>query len=214
MSSTTACDVIQRTTDHQDDDDQLAPPDDFICPITQAIFRDPVQDIFGHTYERSAILAWISATGTCPLTRRVMQPSDLIPNVLMKTKVRLWQVEHHQVPQITVGNERKSLFCIYDEEDSNDNIMLFGYVKIPQKNNIASRRTTHSERQRPRRRRWLRATHPSNATGTGGREQFLSGGEVEPRQEQSFEGFRVDRLLAEYEQIIEEEENRARRRRA
>ncbi len=33
--------------------------DDFICPITYQIFRDPVIAGDGYTYERAAIVRWI-----------------------------------------------------------------------------------------------------------------------------------------------------------
>eukprot|EP00934_Nitzschia_sp_Nitz4_P000840 Nitzschia sp. Nitz4//scaffold113_size70149//69474//69977//NITZ4_005965-RA/size70149-exonerate_protein2genome-gene-0.23-mRNA-1//1//CDS//3329533386//840//frame0 len=45
----------------------------------------------GNTYERSAILKWLSSHGTCPMTRRPMKPSNLIPNALMKAKVTVWK---------------------------------------------------------------------------------------------------------------------------
>ena len=53
-------------------------------------------DMQGHTYERNAILSWLGANGTCPLSRRPMKASDLIPNVMMQTRVRLWQRETGQ----------------------------------------------------------------------------------------------------------------------
>jgi hypothetical protein len=71
-------------------------PEECLCPITQQAYRDPVMDSLGHTYERSAILSWLGANGTCPLTRRPMKASDLIPNTIMLTKVRLWQRSHGQ----------------------------------------------------------------------------------------------------------------------
>jgi hypothetical protein len=71
-------------------------PEEFICPITQQVFKDPVMDMYGRTYERNAMLSWLAANGTCPLTRRTMKASDLIPNVMMETRVRLWQRETGQ----------------------------------------------------------------------------------------------------------------------
>mmetsp|Transcript_76057 Transcript_76057/g.114517 ORF Transcript_76057/g.114517 Transcript_76057/m.114517 type:complete len:181 (-) Transcript_76057:141-683(-) len=72
-------------------DDEI--PEEFVCPITQQVFKDPVMDMHGRTYERNAILSWLVANGTCPLTRRTMKASDLIPNVMMQTRIRLWQRE-------------------------------------------------------------------------------------------------------------------------
>eukprot|EP00759_Apiculatamorpha_spiralis_P051232 PhF_6_TR5151/c0_g1_i1/m.7361 len=55
-------------------------PSSFICPITFVVMTDPVIDREGHTYERSAIEAWLAANHTSPFTRGPMQTSDLVPN--------------------------------------------------------------------------------------------------------------------------------------
>lgn len=83
-------------------------PEDFLCPITQELFRDPVQDMFGHTYERSAILHWLGAHGTCPMTRKPMKPSDLIPNILMRTKIRLWARDNNREEMIVKCGNKES----------------------------------------------------------------------------------------------------------
>eukprot|EP00959_Pyramimonas_sp_CCMP1952_P309596 6479219-Pyramimonas_sp.AAC.2 len=45
------------------------PPRALICPITFEIFREPVQDEKGHTFERAAIEACLrERPGVCPLT--------------------------------------------------------------------------------------------------------------------------------------------------
>jgi hypothetical protein len=84
-------------------------PEEFVCPITQQLFHDPVMDCLKHTYERNAILEWIGAHGTCPLTRRPMKPSNLIPNVLMETRIALWKHEN--------GLETMFAKSEYDEEE-------------------------------------------------------------------------------------------------
>ncbi|GMH81293.1 hypothetical protein TrST_g11804 [Triparma strigata] len=50
------------------------------CPITGETFRDPVIDPEGNTYERSAILEWLSTNSTSPITRSLLNPSQLTPN--------------------------------------------------------------------------------------------------------------------------------------
>eukprot|EP00339_Tiarina_fusa_P024584 CAMPEP_0117027214 /NCGR_PEP_ID=MMETSP0472-20121206/19915_1 /TAXON_ID=693140 ORGANISM="Tiarina fusus, Strain LIS" /NCGR_SAMPLE_ID=MMETSP0472 /ASSEMBLY_ACC=CAM_ASM_000603 /LENGTH=162 /DNA_ID=CAMNT_0004734401 /DNA_START=35 /DNA_END=523 /DNA_ORIENTATION=+ len=71
--------------------DEIAVPDDFICPITQEIFTDPVMDSFGRTFQRNAILTWLSENGTCPMTREPRRAGNYIPNAMMVTKVRVWK---------------------------------------------------------------------------------------------------------------------------
>jgi len=56
------------------------PPGAFLCPITQTIMKDPVQDKDGNTFERAAIVKWLREHGTSPITRHRMSESDLVPN--------------------------------------------------------------------------------------------------------------------------------------
>lgn len=65
--------------------------DALLCPITLALFRDPVVAEDGHTYERTAIEEWIQRNGTSPMTRKPMSLEILIPNYAIK-KVLGWQL--------------------------------------------------------------------------------------------------------------------------
>lgn len=57
-----------------------APSDVLVCPITGERLRDPVVDPEGNTYERSAILDWLSRNATSPLTRNPLRIDQLVPN--------------------------------------------------------------------------------------------------------------------------------------
>ena len=59
-------------------------PDDFYCPITGDLMKDPVSEPDGHTYERNAIEKWIMDKGTSPMTRKNIKVSDLKPNLTLK----------------------------------------------------------------------------------------------------------------------------------
>lgn len=54
--------------------------DSFYCPITFLLMHVPVIDPEGHTYERSAIISWIRANKSSPITRTAMTEADLYPN--------------------------------------------------------------------------------------------------------------------------------------
>ena len=60
---------------------------DLVCPITLRVFRDPVIAADGHTYERQAIVRWITAHGTSPLTRQPLNVDDLQPACHVKDTV-------------------------------------------------------------------------------------------------------------------------------
>ena len=44
-------------------------PNEFLCPISLEIMRDPVICKDGHTYERAVILKWLETNSVSPLTR-------------------------------------------------------------------------------------------------------------------------------------------------
>lgn len=55
-----------------------------ICPITQQIMTDPVTDRDGNTYDRAAIMQWLSTNNTSPITRRPMTADELVPNRIVR----------------------------------------------------------------------------------------------------------------------------------
>lgn len=55
-------------------------PDSFYCPITQELMVDPVIAPDGNTFEREAILNWIRANGTNPVTRQPLRIATLRRN--------------------------------------------------------------------------------------------------------------------------------------
>jgi len=66
-------------------------PDDFRCPITTVVMRDPVVAADGHTYEREAIATWLAKHHTSPLTREVISfTAALIPNRNLVSLMGSW----------------------------------------------------------------------------------------------------------------------------
>ena len=63
------------------------PHDELLCPITLALFRDPVMAQDGHTYERQAIEAWIAKNGTSPITDQQLSLENLYPNYVIKKAI-------------------------------------------------------------------------------------------------------------------------------
>lgn len=67
-------------------------PAEFICPITQDVMCVPLMTKSGFHFEKSAITEWIIiGNGNCPLTRRPLQLSDLVPNVVLRKKIEHWR---------------------------------------------------------------------------------------------------------------------------
>jgi Mg-chelatase subunit ChlD len=65
-----------------------AVPESFICPISHEIMRDPYIDPDGNSYERQAIMDWLSRNPMSPITRRPMAQAGLIPNRSLRTLIQ------------------------------------------------------------------------------------------------------------------------------
>ena len=69
-------------------------PDDFLCPITQEIFSEPVMADDGNTYEKSAIEAWFLYHDTSPLTNVKLATKKIIPNLTLKKLIDQFKEEN------------------------------------------------------------------------------------------------------------------------
>lgn len=66
-------------------------PDDFRCPISLELMKDPVIVSTGQTYERSCIQKWLDAGHkTCPKTQQALLHTALTPNYVLKSLIALW----------------------------------------------------------------------------------------------------------------------------
>ena len=69
-------------------------PSEFICPITLEVMISPIMSIYGHNYEKDAILKWVGYNGRCPLTRNDIRLRDLIPNRILEKQIAMWIYEN------------------------------------------------------------------------------------------------------------------------
>lgn len=77
-------------------------PEDYLCPITHELMKDPVQASDGHTYERSAIEKWLEIRTTSPKNGTILQPI-LTPNHLVRRLILEWEenkVMQQQKPEL------------------------------------------------------------------------------------------------------------------
>jgi hypothetical protein len=54
----------------------------------------PVMAKTGHNFERDAIMIWVDSNGTCPITRKPLEMSDLVTNHALRIKIQLWCKNH------------------------------------------------------------------------------------------------------------------------
>jgi len=83
------------------------------CPITFALFTDPVMLRDGNTYERSAVEKLILDKGgsiQCPLdpSKRCMDKTDMLPNHSMKSLVNefMWKNPRHELVKEAVKEKK------------------------------------------------------------------------------------------------------------
>ena len=73
-----------------------AEPELLMCPLTRAVFRDPVMVVdSGHTYERDAILSHFECNGARdPLTNCALSSTKVMTNWVVKQIVQAWLDKH------------------------------------------------------------------------------------------------------------------------
>ncbi|KAE8039039.1 hypothetical protein FH972_011487 [Carpinus fangiana] len=66
-------------------------PDDFRCPISLELMKDPVIVSTGQTYERTCIEKWLDAGHrTCPKTQQTLSSTALTPNYVLRSLIAQW----------------------------------------------------------------------------------------------------------------------------
>ncbi|KAK9026161.1 hypothetical protein V6N11_039007 [Hibiscus sabdariffa] len=69
----------------------LVIPNEFLCPITLEIMRDPVIVASGQTFERESIQKWFDSNHrTCPKTRQTLAHLSVAPNYALKNLITQW----------------------------------------------------------------------------------------------------------------------------
>ena len=69
-------------------------PNEFLCPITQELMRDPVCASDGYTYERKAIEEWLIKKKTSPIMNSSIKGTQLYPNKVLKMLIDRYSEEH------------------------------------------------------------------------------------------------------------------------
>eukprot|EP00742_Colponemidia_sp_Colp-10_P008579 GILJ01009303.1.p1 GENE.GILJ01009303.1~~GILJ01009303.1.p1 ORF type:complete len:864 (-),score=131.97 GILJ01009303.1:247-2838(-) len=66
-------------------------PEEFCCAIDGKLIREPVTSPYGHNFERSSLMKWLSThDGRCPVTDKPLTVEDVFPNQYLETKIRQW----------------------------------------------------------------------------------------------------------------------------
>ncbi|XP_057808494.1 U-box domain-containing protein 9-like [Salvia miltiorrhiza] len=96
-------------------------PEEFKCPLSKKLMRDPVILSTGVTYDRPFIQNWLkSGKRTCPKTEQVLSHTVLIPNHLIREMITNWcKIRGIELPECKYNDEEA-----YSEEDQEAFISL------------------------------------------------------------------------------------------
>ena len=103
-------------------------PNGFYCPILHTLMEDPyITKISGISYEKTAIMEWLTKNNTCPITRIPLTLEMLQPNRALKDSIETIKAQFGDaiVKKICVSESITNVTSIYDGND------LMVSVKIP-----------------------------------------------------------------------------------
>ena len=104
-------------------------------PLTLSIMADPCVSKYGHSFERAAILEYLSrGNETCPLSRQPLRMRDIITNHKLRLDIRRWQKENGE--DITV---------IMSPSDYSKRENILGYICVADKDDDPTERTLEDD---------------------------------------------------------------------
>uniref|UniRef100_A0A2C9LBD3 WD repeat, SAM and U-box domain-containing protein 1 n=1 Tax=Biomphalaria glabrata TaxID=6526 RepID=A0A2C9LBD3_BIOGL len=63
-------------------------PEEFLCPITHEIMKEPVIASDGYTYDKLAMLSWLEKEQRSPMTNMNLTSAELVPNRTLKMMIQ------------------------------------------------------------------------------------------------------------------------------
>lgn len=87
-------DISPAATHCSDSACKIIPPPNYICPLTLSLMAEPVIDTCGHCFDRDAIATWLEYHSICPISRKPLSTSDLIPARTLHERIQHWHKLH------------------------------------------------------------------------------------------------------------------------
>ncbi|CAF99784.1 unnamed protein product, partial [Tetraodon nigroviridis] len=83
--------LLRKVQELKNESDCSGIPDEFLCPITRELMRDPVIASDGYSYEREAMESWIQTKNrSSPMTNLPLVTTLLTPNHTLKMAIGRW----------------------------------------------------------------------------------------------------------------------------
>jgi len=87
------------------DEDEI--PNEFLCPITLEIMKEPMVMPDGQTYEKEAIKRALEVSHVSPMTKMPMEFSDGVINYALKSLIENY-LKEHDLSEVKVGDRKKN----------------------------------------------------------------------------------------------------------
>jgi hypothetical protein len=99
---------------HEESDE---PPDEYVCPITLQLMRDPVVLSDGHSYEKSALVDWLENKDTSPKTNEILEHKHFFTNHNLTKAISRFREkygdDYDSIPRYCILVESTATFTSY-----------------------------------------------------------------------------------------------------
>ena len=100
-------------------------PEEFKCPISMDLMKDPVLSPCSHSFEKTSILNWINTHTVCPLCRENLNFDQLVLNLALKNTIEKFISDRDEVQKL---NEK--ICKLEDSSVPNEYIeLMFNQIK-------------------------------------------------------------------------------------
>ncbi|XP_062203599.1 protein spotted leaf 11 [Phragmites australis] len=118
--------IASKLMDSNGDPRPVTIPDEFRCPISLELMKDPVIVATGQTYERACIEKWLgSGHHTCPTTQQRMANTTLTPNYVLRSLIAQWCEVNGMEPPKRSSQPNKPTSACSSSERANIDALLF-----------------------------------------------------------------------------------------
>ena len=121
---------------------EVTHPENFVCPISFDLMTDPLVSIYGHHYQRAAILGWLKEGNcTCPLTRKPLTLGMLVSDSRLQSMIKGWMLQNGLVVQH------------HNQHEDPDRVVGLGCILAPSKQqplrDVTMMQTGNESQRRP-----------------------------------------------------------------
>ena len=80
-------------------------PEEFICPLTKVMMKNPFIDPEGNSYEMDAIMAYVAIHKESPITKKALSAINLDKNLVLQQKIEAFRL----IPQVALSENNLML---------------------------------------------------------------------------------------------------------